>query len=139
VKKRVEFFCLFLIVFALSSEGKVFSDPMTGDPSAPAPIASTPFLLSLIFSHGAGLYALDQAQIANPYLLSNIFLVDIPLISLLGGIIVNKVNPDIFRGEVLGVTEYVVNAFLVCVLLSAPVIRIFECRDVLRHRDTGLN
>ena len=46
--------------------------------------------------------------------------------------IVNKVCPELFEGSALTVTEYVVNACLLSIIIMVPLVRFLECRQVLR-------
>jgi hypothetical protein len=43
--------------------------------------------LSLLLSHGTGFYAINQPQEARPYLLTNVFFADLPIL-ILGGAVV---------------------------------------------------
>ena len=93
-----------------------------------------PFLLSLLLSHGSGLYLMKQPNNAFPYLLSNIIVVDLPILILISGIILNYTSPEFFQGTTLTITEYVVNTCFVIILIAVPLIRFLECREVLKIR-----
>jgi hypothetical protein len=96
-----------------------------------------PLLLSLTLSHGSGLYALNQPEKAKRFLYANILFTDIPMVLMIGGILMNKICPEVFQGTVLTVTEYFVNLCVISFYLSIPTIRIFECRSVWKIRDAS--
>ena len=86
--------------------------------------------LSLLFSHGSGLYLLNENDKALPYLLLNIFLVDIPILFLSTEIILNKTNPDIFQGDFLAASEYISNSLVFTIPIFVLLIRYFEYKEI---------
>lgn len=121
--KKVIILFLFALIFCVNS-------PALSAPQEKEASMTTPLLLSLLLSHGSGPYKLGLP--AEPYLVTHIVFTDIPLLALGVGIIMNQITPEFFSGNTLMITEYVVNAMVLSVLVSAPVIRFFECRKVLR-------
>jgi len=92
---------------------------------------NTSFWLSLVFSHGSGLYNQNEPEKAYPYLISNIVFIDIPLFLMGGSILLSKIKPEVFEGTTLKVVEYITNACLFSVIIGIPIIRYFECKSVL--------
>jgi hypothetical protein len=131
--KNMKRILLFLMLFIMSINYG-FSETNKEEQSPEIMEGNGPFLLSLSLSHGSGLYALKQPKAAFPYLMTHIFLVDIPLVILLGAIIVNNISPGFYQGTALTITEYVVNTCVISILVSIPVIRFFECRKVLKTK-----
>ena len=94
----------------------------------------SPLLMSLFLSHGSGLYILGEPEKAKPYLASSIIFSDIPAVILAAAIIVNYAAPDIFEGDTLVFTEYLVNACVISILVSVPLLRILECIDAGKYQ-----
>ena len=119
------------IILITICAARLAASPIPAADSAEVAGTNTPFLLSLLVSHGAGLYAMGQPKKAAPYLVASIAFVDVPLVVLGAGIIANGFWPELFQGTVLTVTEYVVQISLMSVLVAIPAVRFFECREVL--------
>ena len=105
----------------------------SGEPSLNTSNVWRPFFLSLFLSHGSGFYAMHQPKKAKPYLWANIFLIDIPFVIMAAGIISNKINPDLYQGTILFMTEYVVNTCLISFIFAIPSIRFFECWNIIKN------
>jgi len=123
---------MLVTLITLVSSGGAFADSVDDDVQTRNVYATAPFLLSLLLSHGAGLYKIDQSQKAKPYLIAHIACVDIPVLALGCAIAINHLNPEFFEGDTLEVTEYIVNTLVISIPVSALVIRLLECRDVRR-------
>ncbi len=127
--KILKYCIIFVLIFSYSIHIVNSEDFKTSDNSMKIR-NKNPFILSLILSHGSGLYALNENTKAQPYLFSNIFLIDIPIAILITGIVLNNIRPDIFQGNILTATEYISNSLLITIPISMIVIRIFECRRI---------
>lgn len=125
---------LFALYFIFAISPPAFADTIETETTENTAQIAGPFMLSLLLSHGAGLYRIGQPQRAKTYSIAHVLLVDVPLVAMACGMIIHHIDPLIFQGEVLKVTEYVANTLLISFAVSAPVIRFFECRDVLRAR-----
>lgn len=126
---------VFFLIFLIGCTFFIYSDKNTDSSSTEAMQCNCPFFLSLFLSHGSGLYAIKQQQKAFPYLLAHIFLIDIPALILIGGIIHYKIQPEFYQGTNLTIAEYVSNSLLLIVIGAIPVIRFLECRAVLKARN----
>jgi hypothetical protein len=115
------------LAFLLIGAAGIFASSATEEGQPDKMCISKPVLQSLVFSHGAGFYALGENRRAAPYLVAHIVFVDIPLFALAAGMAANMIDSTLFSGSVLSATEYVVNALLICVLIAVPAIRIIEC------------